>query len=153
MGMQIDYLSKRIPGYFNVNTIVVELGCLIHLTPQLHAGLHAFNPNGSKLQRLDKELVPAIYSAGLGYEVSDVFLLSAAVVKETAIAALTKVMCEYRIIRQLSLQLGICTDPQLNTAAIGLSLQQLYILLAASHHPQLGITPSAALVWQLKKKE
>lgn len=151
VGMQIDYLSKKIPGYFHVNTIVAELGCLIHLTPQLHAGLHVFNPTGSSLQKLDKERVPAIYSAGIGYEVSSVFLLSAAVVKESAVSALTKVMCEYRIIRELSLQLGICTDPQLNTAAVGISLQQLHIRLSASHHPQLGMTPAAAVVWQVKK--
>lgn len=151
MGMQIDYLSKSIPGYFNVRTVVAELGCLIHLTQKLHAGFHAFNPTGNRLQRLHEEPVPAIYSAGLGYELSDAFLLSAAVVKETAAALLTKVMCEYRIVKALSLQLGICTDPQLNTAAVGYSWHHLFVLLSANYHPQLGITPSTAIVWELKK--
>lgn len=151
IGMQIDYLSKTIPGYFNAGTLVGELGCLIHLTPALHVGMHVFNPAGNKLQRLDNEVIPAIYSAGIGYEVSAAFLLSAAVVKETATALLTKVMCEYRMLKALSLQLGICTDPQLNTAAVGFTLQQLFVLLSANYHPQLGITPSAAVVWALKK--
>ncbi|TWW02005.1 hypothetical protein [Chitinophaga pinensis] len=151
IGMQMDYLSKTIPGYFSVHTIVGELGCLIHLTPGLHVGMHVFNPTGNTLRRLDNETIPAIYSAGMGYEISAAFLLSVAVVKETAAALLTKVMCEYRMLKVLSLQLGICTDPQLNTAAIGFTLQQLFVLLSANYHPQLGITPSAALVWELKK--
>ncbi len=152
IGLQMDYLSKTIPRYFNAGTIVGELGCLIHLTPELHVGMHVFNPTRNKLRRLDNEVIPAIYSAGMGYEVSAAFLLSVAVVKETATALLTKVMCEYHMLKTLSLQLGICTDPQLNTAAIGFTLQQLFVLLSANYHPQLGITPSAAVVWAFKKQ-
>ncbi|QHS60618.1 hypothetical protein [Chitinophaga agri] len=151
IGTQFSYLSRQVPGYFHAHTIIAELGCLIHLTPQLHAGMHVFNPAGSRLQKPGNEQVPAVYSAGIGYEISAVLLLSAALVKESAMATLTKVMCEYRIIRELSLQLGICTDPQLNTAAVEVSLQQLHIQLSASHHPQLGMTPAASFVWQVKK--
>ncbi|MBW8685386.1 hypothetical protein [Chitinophaga rhizophila] len=151
MGLQMNYISQMIPGYFKVHAFVAEWGCLFHLTRQLHAGLHVFNPAGMRLKSLSDEQVPVIYSAGIGYEISPVFLLSAAVVKETAADLLTKVMCEYRIIPALSLQLGICTVPQLNTAALGLTVGQLYFLLTASHHPQLGVTPSGTVVWHLKK--
>lgn len=153
IGMQADYLSEFIPQYTTTATVVFELGCLMHLTSQLHMGLHVFNPTAGSAQSLGKNKVPAIYSAGLGYEVRPAFLLSIAVTQETDAATLTKVMCEYRIIKQLSLQLGICTDPQLNSAAIGISLQQLYIQLSASHHPQLGLTPATAIVWQLKRRQ
>jgi hypothetical protein len=152
IGMQVDCLSKVIPQYTSASTLVFELGCLMHLTPQLHMGLHAFNPAGGSFQRLDKEKVPAIYRAGLGYEVTPSFLLTASVIHETDAAIVTKVICEYRVIKQLSLHLGMGTDPQLNSAAIGISLRQLYLLLSASHHPQLGITPATAIVWQLKQQ-
>lgn len=152
IGMQVDYLSKTIPQHTSATALAFELGCLMHLTPQLHLGLHAFNPTNSTLQRLDKEKIPSIYRAGLGYEVTPSFLLTAAVIQETDAAIVTKVMCEYRIVKQLSLQLGMCTDPQLNNAAVSISLHQLYILLSASHHPQLGITPATAIVWQLKQQ-
>jgi hypothetical protein len=151
VGMQLDYLSKVLPGYFAARAVVFELGCLMHLNDKLHAGIHAFNPAGSSLQGPYKEQLPVIYRAGLGYEISPVFVLSAAVTQQTDAAAVTKVMCEYHLVRQLSVQLGICTDPQLNSAAVGITLRQLYILLSATHHPQLGITPATAVVWQLKK--
>jgi hypothetical protein len=153
IGMQIDYLSKVIPLYATASTITFELGCILHLTSQLHAGLHAFNPGSNRFIRLDHEQIPAIYSAGLGYEVSTAFLVSVAVIQETAIAPATKVMCEYRIIPQLSLQLGICTVPQLNSAAIGLTLQQLYLQLSTNYHPQLGISPAISIIWQLKQPQ
>ncbi|PWV47542.1 hypothetical protein [Chitinophaga sp. S165] len=152
IGMQVNYLSRIIPQYTSAHALVFELSCLMHLTPQLHIGMQAFNPAGSELQRLDNEKVPSIYRAGLGYEVTPTFLLSAAVTQETGTSTATKIMCEYRIIKQLSLQLGICTDPQLSNAAIGITLRQLYILLSSSYHPQLGITPATAIVWQLKQQ-
>ena len=153
IGMQADYLSEIIPQYATTTTVVFELGCLMHLTPQLHMGLHVFNPTAGSAQSLGKNKVPAIYSVGLGYEVSANFLLSTAVTQETDAAALAKVMCEYRIIKQLSLQLGMSTDPQLNSMAIGISLRLLYIQLSVSHHPQLGLTPATAIVWQLKQRQ
>lgn len=152
IGMQVNYLSRTIPQYTTARTLVFELGCLMHLTTQLHMGLQAFNPTGSGSQRLDNEKVPSIYRAGLGYEVTPTFLLSAAVTQETGASTVTKIMCEYRVIKQLSFQLGVGTDPQLNNAAIGITLRQLYILLSASHHPQLGVTPATAIVWQLKQQ-
>jgi hypothetical protein len=153
IGMQADYLSEVIPQYSTAATVVFELGCLMHLTPQLHMGLHVFNPTAGSSQSLGKNKVPAIYSAGLGYEVTPAFLLSIAVTQETGAATLAKVMCEYRIVKQLSLQLGMSTDPQLNSIAIGISLRRLYIQLSASHHPQLGLTPATAIVWQLKQQQ
>jgi hypothetical protein len=152
IGMQVNYLSRLIPQYTSASALAYELSCLMHLTPQLHMGLQVFNPTSSRLQHLGNERVPSIYRAGLGYEVTPTFLLSAAVTQETGAATVTKMMCEYRIIKQFSLQLGVCTDPQLNNAAIGITLRHLYILLSASHHPQLGITPATVIVWQLKQQ-
>ncbi len=152
IGMQVNYLSRIIPQYTTARAFAFELSCLMHLTPQLHMGVQAFNPTVSELQQLENEKVPSIYRAGIGYEITPAFLLSAAVSSETGTSTVTKVMCEYRIIKQLSLQLGMCTDPQLSNAAIGITLRQLYILLSASHHPQLGITPATAIVWELKQQ-
>jgi hypothetical protein len=144
IGMQIDYLANTIRQYGSMNTVTFELGCLLHITPQLHAGIHIFNPAARKL---GDEPLSVIYTAGLGYEVSEDFLISAAVVQENDVAPVAKVMCEYRIIPQLSLQLG--TSP--TNAAASFTLGRMRIFFAASHHPQLGFTPNTSIVWQLKK--
>jgi hypothetical protein len=144
IGMQIDYLSNTIQQYGSTNTVTFELGCLLHITPQLHAGVHLFNPVNRKL---GDEPLSVIYTAGIGYEVSEDFLVSVVVVQENDVSSVTKVMCEYRIIPQLSLQLG--TSP--TNAAASFTLGRMRIFFAASHHPQLGFTPNTSIIWQLKK--
>ena len=145
IGMQIDYASKAIQQYGRADAVTFELGCLLHITPQLHIGLHTFNPVAH-----DK-LLPVIYTAGAGYEVSDNFLISTSVMQEDDATPVAKFMCEYRIITQLSLQLGLSPDPQFSNAAASFTLGNMRIFLSATHHPQLGFTPNASIVWQLKK--
>jgi len=148
IGMQIDYLSKTIQQYGRADAITFELGCLLHITPQLHVGLHTFNPVPHKA---GGEPLPVIYTAGIGYEVSDNFLISTAVMQEDDATTVTKFMGEYRIIPQLSLQFGLSPDPQFSSAAVSFSLRKMRIFLSATHHPQLGFTPNTSIVWQLKK--
>ncbi|SFD10960.1 hypothetical protein SAMN05518672_101518 [Chitinophaga sp. CF118] len=149
IGMQVDYFSKAIRQYGRADAVTFELGCLLHITPQLHAGLHAFNPVAGKL---GNEPMPVIYTAGLGYEVSDAFLISAAVIQQDDATPATSIMCEYRIIPQLSLQLGLSPDPQFSSAAASFTLGSMRIFLSATHHPQLGFTPTTSIIWHLKKK-
>lgn len=143
LGMQVDYLWASIPGYVSASTVTVELGCLLHVTSRLHMGLHVFNPAG---QRLGMDVLPVKYTAGLGYEASPEFLLSAVVIQEGKLAPVTRVMCEYRPVPQLSLQLYSDAG-----AAAGILLRRLYCSVAAHHHPQLGITPEITVIWQVKE--
>jgi len=143
--MQIDYLSKAIQQYGRADAVTFELGCLLHITPQLHVGLHTFNP---ALNKLGGESLPVIYTAGAGYEVSDNFIISTSVMQQDDAAPFAAFMCEYRIMPQLSLQLGL--SPQ-SSATVSFTLNSMYILLSATHHPQLGFTPNTSIVWQLKK--
>lgn len=147
IGIQIDYLSKTIQQYGRADAVTFELGCLLHITPQLHVGLHTFNP---ALRTLGHEQLPVIYTAGAGYEVAENFLISTSITQEDDAAPVTKFMCEYRIIPQLSLQLGLSPDPQFSNAAACFTLNRLRIFLSATHHPQLGFTPTISIVWQLK---
>jgi hypothetical protein len=144
IGMQVDYLANTIQQYGSTSTITFELGCLLHITSQLHAGLHVFNPTARKL---GDEPLSVIYTAGLGYEVSTEFIISTAVVQVNDETPVAKVMCEYRIVPQLSLQLG--TSP--TNAAASFTVGSMRIFLSASHHPQLGFTSNTSIVWQLKK--
>lgn len=153
IGMQAGYLSKTIPQYGSTGAVIVELGSLLHISPQLHAGIHAFNPARQKLNGMGKEQLPVIYTAGMGYEAAANFMISVAVIQEDDAALITQVMCEYRIIPQLLLQLGLSTDPRFSCAAAGFSLGALQLFISAAHHPQLGFTPGTSIVWQHRKKE
>jgi len=150
VGMQIDYLSHTIPGYIKTGAITVELGCLMHFTSKLHGGIHMVNPSGNRFWRSGRERLPVIYNAGLGYELSPSFLLSTALIQQVGADIVTRVMCEYRIIKQLSFHLGVSTAGQPNNAAVSIYLKQLHMLLSTAYHAQMGMTPTIAVLWQLK---
>lgn len=151
IGIQLDYLSRSIPVYGNAATVTAEAGILFHITGNWHAGLHTVNPAGQKIGAA-KEPLPAIWAAGIGYEASGSCLLSAEVIKEQTQPLNARVMLEYRIVRPLAIMLGISTTPQLNTAAVDCSWDNLRLRLSASYHSVLGITPGLTIIWQQKRK-
>lgn len=152
IGIQADYLAASIQQYGRAGTVTFEAGCLLHITPQLHAGIHAFNPPARQLYKAGAQDIPVVYSAGIGYEVSGSLLFSAEAIQETGRPVTTRVMGTYRVIPRLSLQLGIATDPQLSGGGISFSWQSLRIYVSGSYHPQLGITPATAVTWQPQPK-
>lgn len=145
IGIQADYLSQSVPGYAHTSTITFEAGILLHLTQQISAGIHAFNPAG---RRLGAERVTSIYSAGIGYEASTDCLLAVAVTQDETGVPATKLMGEYHFPADLLLQIGLCTNPAFSNLAIGIAISKLRIYCNASWHPQLGFTPSLALEWR-----
>jgi hypothetical protein len=153
IGLQLDYLSTSMQQYGEAATITFEAGCLLHLTPQLHAGFHVFNPPARQLDRSGLQDLPVIYTAGVGYEVSGAFLLSAELVRENSRSLTTaRIMGEYRVLPRCSLQLGLSTDPQLSGGGFSFNWQNLRICLSGTYHPLLGITPATAIIWQSAKK-
>jgi len=152
IGLQADYLAVSMQQYGSAGTLTFEAGCLLHITPQLHAGFHVFNPPARQLDKSGQEDIPVVYTAGAGYEVSDAFLLSAELIRESARSITTRLMSEYKVMAQLSLQLALSTDPQLSGAGIRFSWEGLHIHLYGNYHPQLGLTPATAIVWQLKQR-
>jgi hypothetical protein len=153
IGLQADYLAVSMQQYGSASTLTFEAGCLLHISPQLHAGFHVFNPPARQLDKSGQQDIPVVYTAGAGYEVSAAFLLSAELIRESARSITTRLMSEYKLIPQLSLQLALSTDPQLSGAGISFSWEGLRIHLYGNYHPQLGVTPATAIVWQLRKKE
>jgi hypothetical protein len=152
IGLQADYLAISMQQYGRAGTLTFEAGCLLHITPQLHAGFHVFNPPARQLDKSGQQDLPVVYTAGAGYEMSAAFLLSAEVIRETNRPVTTRLMSEYRVVPELSLQLGLSTDPQLSGAGASFSWQGLRICVFGNYHPQLGLTPATAIIWQHPKK-
>lgn len=138
IGLQFNSETTAMPGFGTASVVSFDGGLLWHISPQLHTGLHLYKSAGQ----------PVIYSGGAGFEASRDFLLTGEVLR-TGVITLVKASAYYRIIRALALEMGIASSPALNNAAVIFFLHSLRIDLAAGFHPQLGITPSASLIWQL----
>ena len=82
LGVKFNYHAIKVAGYGNASTVNFEAGTIFHLTEQLHAGFHIYNPFSSTFSKNNTEKLPAIFKTGLGYEASKKVFISAEIIKQ-----------------------------------------------------------------------
>ncbi len=152
IGVQFDYNSLQIAGYGKSSAINFQIGTLMHLSEKLHAGFHAYNPVGGKFGNDKQEKLASVYTAGLGYEASDKFFVSAEILKEENKPVTVNGGMQYKFLPQLLARAGISTATSTIYAGIGLQLKSFRLDITTSHHPQLGVTPGLLLIFNGKSK-
>ena len=148
VGVQFNYYGYRVPGYNNAGTVNFEIGAVVHLTSQLNAGFHVYNPTGSKFSKSGEQL-PAIYKVGLGYDVSDKFFVSAEIVKEEDYAVNLNAGLQYQFVKQFFVRAGISTAASSAYAGVGIGWGNLRLDVCGSYHPQLGWSPGLLVIFNL----
>ena len=152
VGVQFNYYSVRVAGYGSVSTINFEAGAILHLTDQLNAGVHVYNPVGGTLgKNAEEEKLASLYSVGLGYQPSDKVFVSAEVEKQEDQPVNVKAGIQYKFLRQLTARGGVETATSSMYFGIGFGWKLIRIHAVASYHPQLGITPGLVLIFDVKK--
>ena len=150
IGVQFNYNAIKVAGYGNASAISFEAGAILHLSDKLHAGIHLNNPAGGKYNKGEDEKLPFVYTAGLGYETSGSFFISAEVEKEEDQPVNVNIGLQYKFLPQLMVRTGISAATSAAWMGIGISKKSLRFDVAASYHPHLGITPGLMLVFNLK---
>ncbi len=151
VGIQFNYYGYQIPAYNSASSVCVELGALLHLTDALNLGVHAYNPVGGQLSKTGDKL-PAAYTLGLGYDASDLFFVSAEMVKEENLPINVNAGVQYQWRKQFFARVGIATATSSPNAGLGLGWGQFRMDVTASYHPVLGLSPGVLLIMQLGKK-
>ena len=152
IGVQFDYNSLQIASYGKSSAINFQIGTLMHLSEKLHAGFHAYNPVGGKFGNDKQEKLASVYTAGLGYEASDKFFVSAEILKEENKPVTVNGGIQYKFLPQLLARAGVSTATSTIYAGIGLQLKSFRLDITTSHHPQLGVTPGLLLIFNGKSK-
>jgi len=119
----------------------------------LHGGVHVYNPTSSKLGKNEEEKLPAVYSAGLGYDASDNFFLSVEIEKTEELPLNVNASIQYKFANRFLARGGIVTGSSVFFFGAGFTLQNFRIDVIASVHPQLGITPGLLLIYSKPDKE
>ncbi|MET0393116.1 MAG: hypothetical protein ABW019_08230 [Chitinophagaceae bacterium] len=152
-GVQFNYNGIRMAGYGNASAISFEAGAVLHLSDLLHAGIHVNNPVGGKFGKAQQEKLPAIYTAGIGYEASELFFISMEVVKEEDQPVTVNAGMQYTFLRVLLARAGVSTGVSSAWLGVGLLWKTFRLDVTASYHPQLGITPGLLLIFQAKPRQ
>ena len=153
IGAQFNYYNVRIAGYGNGSSVNFAAGIILHLTDNLNAGFHVYNPTGSKLGKNPEEKLSSVYSAGIGYETSESFFMTLEIIKESDKPVNVNAGLQYKILSQLMVRAGIAAGTSMFYAGFALKWKTIRLDITASYHPQLGVTPGLLLLFNLKGKE
>jgi hypothetical protein len=150
IGVKFNYHTVQIAGYGNASAVNFEAGTIIHLTDNLHAGLHVYNPLSSKLGKNSNEKLASVYQIGTGYEASDKVFLSAEITKQEDLPLSVSAGMQYNVSENVFLRGGISTLSNNSYFGVGLQLGFARVDLNTAYHPQLGFTPGILLLVNFK---
>lgn len=150
IGVQFDYSTYQLKGYGKASFVNVQMGGLIHLSEQLHAGLHIKNLAGFRSNKQSEKL-KTVYTVGLGYDASDKFFAAIAFQKEEDNKNDIHAMVRYDVQSNIGFKAGITTQVPVVYGGIIIGLKDFTIDVLSSYHPQLGITPGLALQYHFQK--
>jgi len=152
IGVQFNYNAIQISSYGNSSAINFEIGTVLHLTDKLHTGVHVYNPVGGKFGKDQEEKLASIFTAGLGYDASEIFFVGAEIEKEENQPVNVNAGIQYKFLPQLLARIGIATNTSAIYAGLGLGLRSFRLDVVAGYHPQLGVTPGLLLLYNFSKK-
>jgi hypothetical protein len=153
VGIKFNYHTVRIAGYGAATAVNFEAGTVIHLTDQLHTGIHVYNPTSSKLGKTGSERLASIYRFGLGYEASPKVFISSEIVKQESQPVNVNAGLQYNLHEKLFLRGGVSTTSNNSYFGVGILLDFARVDINAAYHPQLGFTPGILFLINFKKSE
>jgi len=152
VGVQFNYYMLKVAEYGNASSINFEAGAILHVTDQLQAGIHIYNPLGSGVGKAGGESLPSIYSAGFGYDASERFFIGAEIQKEENRPVTVNAGLQYAFAEKLFARAGVASATSVFYAGAGFLLNGFRIDATASLHPHLGMTPGIMLVYNSPAK-
>lgn len=150
VGVQFNYYGYKIPAYVKAATINFEVGILLHLTNNFHAGIHVYNPAGAKIGKAKKEKLASVYKLGLGYDASDKFFIGSEIIKEEDKKINVTAGFQYRFAKQFFLKMGIISESTTGYAGAGIAWKSWRLDISAGYHQQLGFSPGLLLIMNFK---
>jgi len=149
IGAQVDYLGTRIPEYGSAGKVTFEVGVQANLLENFIVGAHIFSPIRTQLTDDEIDIIPTQLNVGVAYLPTEKVMLIAELEKDFDYIASFKGGIEYQLVDELSLRVGLGTNPTQNGFGFGIHLGKLDIDVAASYHQLLGFTPGASVTYNL----
>jgi hypothetical protein len=149
LGIQFNHYGYRVPSYSKASTVSFELGAMVHLTRELSAGIHVYNPVGGKLGKSGAKL-SSVYKVGLGYDAAEKFFVGAEIVKEENYPVNVNTGFQYQFLKQFFMRAGISTGAAGIYGGVGVGWNYFRLDISGSYHPQLGWSPGLLLIMNFK---
>ena len=150
-GVQIDYLRFHAGNDLGTkNLFTFEIGLQFRVKEQLCLGIHIYNPVAVTLTEDPRERLPAVFRTGLGWNITENFLVVAEIEKELLNDPALKAGMEYHFVKPLFIRIGYMTAPSQFTFGFGLEFGRFSIDIASSYNMILGFSPQGSINYQFK---
>lgn len=146
IGVQFNYNMIKLASYGSSSTVNFEAGAMLHLSEKMHIGLHVYNPAGGKFGKQKDEKLASVYTTGIGYGVSDKFLISTEISKEEDEPVSINTGMQYVFARQFFARLGIATATGNYFFGLGMHWKTFRLDAVSTWQAQLGFTPGIMLL-------
>ena len=153
LGVQFNYYGYRIPQYDNASAINFEIGAIMHFSEKFHGGIHAYNPVGGKLGKVEDEKLASAYKIGLGYDATDNFYVSTEIIKEEDKPVNVIGGVQYQFMKKFFARAGFISETGSAFGGAGVGWKNLRLDIAANYHPQLGFSPGILLIANFGKEK
>lgn len=147
IGTQINFNQIRVSGYGSASTVNFEVGALVALSNKVMMGLHVYNPAGGKFGKNKTEKFGSIYKAGVGYEASEQFFVSAEIAKEENLPVNVNAAMQYNFNKHFLARGGVSSAIANYFVGIGILWSTIRLDIISSYHQQLGFSPSLMMVF------
>jgi hypothetical protein len=148
LGVRINYHQLKITGYGQIIRLTADAGFVLHLSDKLDFAVQLINPASADLN--NALYLPAIYSAGLGYEQSDQFYISFEFRKEQAGQMNGLVTLQYKLPSSLFIRIAVQTREPSFVFGAGFTRSRLRVDVYSSYHLRLGMGSGIRLFWLWK---
>ena len=149
--MGFDLVSLNASGYGSASALTFDAGVIFQLTDHLQTGIHAYNPVGMKMGKAGEEKLPAVYSAGLGYDVSPQLYIGTEVVKTEDQSLSINAGFHYAFAEKLLARGGVSSATSVYYIGFGVQVKNFRVDATASFHPYLGTTPGLLFIYAPQK--
>lgn len=152
-GAQIDYFSEKTSGeYSDHEAVTFETGVVISPNENVSIGIHLFNPLPDKIHDLK---LPTTLRAGAGINLgTSVFAGFETEISDRPVSKplIFRTGVEYEALKNLFIRGGFSTENSSFSFGLGFGFEFLKLDVAFATHDRLGITSSASLIFEFKKK-
>jgi len=151
IGTQVNFNQIRISGYGAASTVNFELGALFALSNKVTMGLHVYNPVGGKFGKTNTEKFASIYKAGVGYDASENFFVSAEIAKEENLPVNINAVMQYNFNKHFLARGGVSSAIANYFLGVGILWGSMRLDVISSYHQQLGFSPSLMMVFNFSE--
>ena len=150
LGIRINYHQLQVAGYGNATAISADAGLLLRLSEKLHFSVQLLNPAAA--DAMDALYIPAIYSAGIGYEQSEQVYISLEWKKEQEQLLNGVLSFQYKMHSPLFFRVAVQTSVPSFIFGTGFTRNRLRIDIYSSYHLRLGMGSGLQLLWFWKNE-